>query len=380
MKRMMTSMVVVMALSMGAVTAAEAKTKTTEDGRPVIQLALLLDTSNSMDGLINQAKAELWKIVNEFATAKKKGMTPHLEVALYEYGKSSLPAKEGYIRMIVPLSTNLDKISEELFALKTNGGSEYCGQVIDRATTELAWSKDGGDLKIIVVAGNEPFTQGPVDYKKAAKAAISKGIMINTIFCGPENTGIQGKWKDGAVLADGRFMNIDQNQAVVHIAAPQDKKIAELNGRLNNTYVAYGKKGKMAVARQAAEDANAATVSVEVASERAVTKSSGFYKNADWDLVDAAGEGGVDLAEVEEEALPEEMRDMDEKGRKEFVQKKSEERKKIQAEIQQLNKDRKKYVAAERKKMDKSKSESLDSALIKAVRSQAVEADFEFAE
>ncbi|RPI65426.1 MAG: hypothetical protein EHM44_00590, partial [Ignavibacteriales bacterium] len=34
-----------------------------------IQLALLLDTSNSMDGLIDQAKSQLWKIVNELATS-----------------------------------------------------------------------------------------------------------------------------------------------------------------------------------------------------------------------------------------------------------------------------------------------------------------------
>ena len=33
-------------------------------------LALLLDTSNSMDGLIDQAKSQLWKIVNELAAAK----------------------------------------------------------------------------------------------------------------------------------------------------------------------------------------------------------------------------------------------------------------------------------------------------------------------
>lgn len=32
---------------------------------PVIQLALLLDTSNSMDGLIDQARSRLWQIVNE---------------------------------------------------------------------------------------------------------------------------------------------------------------------------------------------------------------------------------------------------------------------------------------------------------------------------
>jgi len=30
---------------------------------PTVQLALLLDTSNSMDGLIDQAKTQLWKIV-----------------------------------------------------------------------------------------------------------------------------------------------------------------------------------------------------------------------------------------------------------------------------------------------------------------------------
>ena len=45
------------------------------DKKPIkkssIQLALLLDTSNSMDGLIDQAKSQLWKIVNELATTKK---------------------------------------------------------------------------------------------------------------------------------------------------------------------------------------------------------------------------------------------------------------------------------------------------------------------
>src|SRR4030095_9928908 len=35
-----------------------------------IMMALLLDTSNSMDGLIDQAKSQLWKIVNELHEAK----------------------------------------------------------------------------------------------------------------------------------------------------------------------------------------------------------------------------------------------------------------------------------------------------------------------
>ena len=35
--------------------------------KQTIKVALLLDTSNSMDGLINQAKAQLWEIVNELS-------------------------------------------------------------------------------------------------------------------------------------------------------------------------------------------------------------------------------------------------------------------------------------------------------------------------
>ena len=45
-----------------------------------IMLALLLDTSNSMDGLIGQAKSQLWKIVNELAAAKcDDGSRPNIK-------------------------------------------------------------------------------------------------------------------------------------------------------------------------------------------------------------------------------------------------------------------------------------------------------------
>ena len=32
---------------------------------PTIQMAILLDTSNSMDGLINQAREQIWKIIKK---------------------------------------------------------------------------------------------------------------------------------------------------------------------------------------------------------------------------------------------------------------------------------------------------------------------------
>jgi len=222
--------------------------------KPLIQMAILLDTSGSMEGLIEQAKTQLWKIVNEMALAKQKGVNPQLEVALYEYGKSSIPASEGYMRMIVPLSVDLDLISEELFKLRTNGGSEYCGMVIQSAVKGLKWTQTNDHLKVIFVAGNEPFTQGSVDYKKACKESITNGIIVNTIFCGNYQEGVNTHWKDGADLADGKYMNIDQNKKIAHISAPQDKEIVALGKQLNQTYVAYGKTGGQKKERQKTQD------------------------------------------------------------------------------------------------------------------------------
>ena len=89
--------------------------------KPIVQLAILLDTSGSMSGLIEQAKTELWSIVNEFLFAEKNGMKPDLELALYIYGNDAVGSENGFIKQIVPLTTDLDKVSEELFKLKTNG-------------------------------------------------------------------------------------------------------------------------------------------------------------------------------------------------------------------------------------------------------------------
>jgi hypothetical protein len=345
--------------------------------KPLVQMAILLDTSGSMSGLIDQARAELWAIVNEFIFARRGGAAPEVQVALYEYGKSALSATDGYIRQIVPFTTDLDKVSEELFALQTNGGDEYCGWVIKDAAARLKWSDSPDDLKVIFIAGNEPFTQGPVDYKESCKAAIAKNIVVNTIHCGSEGDGLNGKWKDGAVLADGKYLNIDQNRQIVHVAAPQDKDITELSVKLNDTYIAYGSYGGVASQRQEAQDSSAAGLSKEAAVQRSVAKASMNYRNDHWDLVDAVQNQKVELAEVKAEELPENMRKMSVEEKKAYVQSKQKERADIQARIQRLNEQRKTYVDAEMKKQQKG-GQTLGSAVIQAVREQAQKRNFKF--
>jgi len=341
--------------------------------QPLVQIAILLDNSGSMNGLISQAKSQLWNIVNEFVAAKKDGKAPRVQVALYEYGVNDLPADKGYIRFLSPLTDDLDKLSEQLFAINTrvSGSEEYCGWVMRDAVDNLEWDKSDKTYKAIFIAGNEPFTQGPVDYRTVCKAAIAKGIVVNTIHCGPEAEGIQGKWKDGADLADGRFLIINHNAVAAVPAAPQDKELAEWNVKLNGTYCAYGRLGAEGLARQNVQDSNAANASggAGVLASRAASKASAVYQNGSWDLVDRAKQKDFNWATIKDEELPDELKKLSVDERKAYIAKKDAERADIQKKIGELAKERDQYITQTMKKDGGDKT--LGEAVTAAVHEQA---------
>lgn len=337
-----------------------------------IQVALLLDTSNSMDGLIDQAKAQLWEIVNELSYAKCGHHKIALQISLYEYGNDGLPSSEGYIRQVLPFSNDLDAISKELFALRTNGGNEFCGKVINTSINQLDWKKSNDHLKLIFIAGNEPFTQGPVNYKDAAVDAKEKGITINTIFCGNYKQGIETYWKDGADITYGEYSAIDHNRETIHIVTPYDDVILKLNKKLNSTYIYYGKEGSKKIRMQAEQDSNAQSYGEANAVSRTVSKSSAFYKNKSWDLVDAAEDKEFDVNEIAEEQLPANLQQKSKAELKQYIDTKSKERKGIQEKIQELNKKRVEYIKNNRKDDET----SLETALLNAIKSQGEKRNF----
>jgi hypothetical protein len=345
----------------------ETKTKHT------IKVALLLDTSNSMDGLIHQAKAQLWEIINELSYAKCDNEKPNLEIALYEYGNDNLPSTEGHIRQVLAFSSDLDEISEKLFSLTTRGGNEFCGHVIQNSIDQLNWGTNSKDLKLLFIAGNEPFTQGNVSYKDAITNATEKDVVINTIFCGNYEQGISGMWKDGAMLGKGDYMTIAHNKNIVYVKTPYDQKIMEYNTQLNETYIAYGRQGQDKMMNQTTQDFNANSINEEIAVDRAVSKSSGFYKNSSWDLVDGIANDSVKLDELKKDELPKELRGKSKEQILVYVKKQQEERKKIQREIRELNVQRKLHIA---NKTNNSSKTDLESAMIKAIRTQAARKNY----
>jgi len=338
---------------------------------PTIQIALLLDTSSSMDGLIDQARSQLWSVVNALDTATLHGERPTLEIALYEYGNSELAPQAGFIRQVSPFTTELDRVSQALFELDTMGGSEHAGEVIAHSLDELAW-REGG-LEVVFLAGNEELDQGPVSWRGAIERARSRGIVVNTVNCTGGGTPDPG-WAEAAALAGGRFIQIDHDAVAVHVAAPQDAEIARLGLALNETYVGYGREGSWGLENQMVQDDNAADSSVGSSLQRAMTKASSRYVNPSWDLVDALDSATVSLDSLDEEELPAEAREMSSAELHTWIDGKRKQRESLKTQLAELTKARAEHVAAQAAQAGG--PARLDTAIVESILSQARDAGF----
>ncbi len=355
--------------------------QSTENKKTKIKLAIILDTSNSMDGLIDQAKNQLWKIVTELAKTKdKNGEDPDIDLALYQYGNDNLSIRNGYVQLVQSFTGELDEISEKLFALKTNGGEEYCGKVISTSLSDLKWSDSSDDLQMIYIAGNEGFNQGGVFYKNACKIAKSKNVTVNTIFCGNRNEGINTFWKHGADLTNGNFACIDSDAKSVHYDSPYDDQISLLNVELNKTYVPCNAVGISKKEKQIMQDLNAEKLGKANASRRYLSKGSKVYRNSSWDLVDYSKGKNFDVNKLDKKHLPDSLKNLSNNDLQLKINKLSVNRKKIKQEMAKLNKKREDFVAKEKEKATKTDDVQLENAIIKGLREQASKKKISFEE
>lgn len=335
-----------------------------------IQVAILLDVSNSMDGLIDQAKAQLWNMVNVLGRSKCNGVAPTIEIALYEYGRATNHAKEGFVKQLVGFTSNLDSLSNILFSLSTNGGDEYCGHVIMSSLNELKWDTNSESYKTIFIAGNEDFLQGDVNYKNACAMAKKKGVLINTVYCGDRMQGIREHWNINDGCGGGSFTNINQDASVEDMPTPYDTVILALNEKLNNTYISYGVSGKTYAASQKAMDQKNYEMGRSVAVKRTMAKSKkNMYQNANWDMVDKMEEDKDFIKNLPPSLLPDSLKTKSKSQIEAIVQTKQKERSFLQNQIAQQSALRARYL--EQQNNFGKKGQTLESEIEKIIIKQA---------
>ena len=313
-----------------------------QETRPV-DVVVMLDTSGSMENLLDATRARVWDVVNELGRMKP---TPELRVGLISFGTDKATADQGFIIQHVDLTYELDEVYAELMELTTGGGDELVGRALNEALDGMNWSPEHDALRVVFVAGNESADQGVEDddFRIAARAARDRDIIINALYAGNREQGVVEKWHEIAQAGEGNFSAIDPSTGSIQIAAPQDTLLLELNGRLNTTYVPYGEKGQDGLTNQIAQDSNASRLGVQSCSSRIVAKGGALYNNASWDLVDKSLEDGFNWDAISPADLPEEMQSMTMDETIEFIDAKRALREGIQTEIQSLSDARETFV------------------------------------
>jgi hypothetical protein len=334
--------------------------------RGKVDVVFCVDRSGSMDQVIDTAKRKIWTIVNEVAQQKP---TPILRIGLIGYGSADQDIK------FFPLSTDLDKVYENLSTFKCDmGGDEWVGWALLQAVNRMEWAAEKKALKMIFMVGNETAAQGRDDvmYTKTAPLALKKDITVNAIYCGKPSPEEEKTWRELASLSDGLYSQIDLSGGEVTIQSPQDKKLVELNQKLNGTYIPFGRRGAEGKEKQEEADRKTADAgAAPAAATRALSKAGAVYNNAMWDLVDASREKDFDLAKVKVEDLPKEMQAMKPEERKSHLDGKLKERQEIQKEIGQLSVERQKFINEEMKKRNLTADASFDEAVRKSIQEQA---------
>jgi hypothetical protein len=338
-----------------------------------IQVAVLLDVSNSMDGLIEQAKAQRWNMVSVMGRAQCDGATPQIEIALYEYGRPANPVRNGYVKQINAFTGDLDQVSKNLFDLVTNGGDEYCGHVIYSSLNQLNWDTSAASYKVIFIAGNEDFYQGDISYAKACAEAKKKGVIVNTIYCGDRRQGMEEHWNMGSECGNGSFTNINQNAKMEETPTPYDNELFKLNEKLNATYITYGYKGRESLAKQAEVDKLNYSMNKSVAAKRVAVKGkTKLYKNSEWDLVDANTDDNNIVRKLDMKTLPDSLQSKTREELKELVTVKSNERSAVQQEIKMVTAKREIWLITEKTKASfKNNNPTLESEIEKIIKAQA---------
>ena len=136
--------------------------------RPV-DLAICLDTSGSMSGLIESAKQKLWTVVNELAQARP---TPRLRVALYRLVGFKIGRK-----VFIGMKCYLDDVDPGLITIEDNAtvsyGTYFAVHGLDQKHTPIHIKENAYiGMRCTIVSGKNGITIG-------RNAVIGAGSLVN---------------------------------------------------------------------------------------------------------------------------------------------------------------------------------------------------------
>jgi hypothetical protein len=263
----------------------------------------------------------------------------------------------------------MDAVYANLSAFEAGGGGdwpEHVSRAMSDAVHRVSWSQ-GDALRIIFLVGDAPpqvAYQDGFDYRQHAREARARGIVVETIQCGPAQDTARF-WREIAQLGTGHYAQIDGQGGMPARVTPVDAELAKLNAELARTVVVGGSVAEQAAGARRLESRMAMAPA-------AAAEAAGYYGRAD----KLADKDLVDMPEPEQKRQLEDMRKTAAPpatlaGKTDaeavaYLNAQKETRTRLQARVATLQKQRDAYLQKEGAPVD-----GFDAQVVQALKAQA---------
>lgn len=279
--------------------------------QPAVDVVFTIDLSGSTNGAIDDLRDKIWDINNQLNYIRPN---PNIRFGVVAYGRPSFGVFNNFVKVIVPLTKDVDLITDEIFKIRPNveKGEQFVGAAL-RASIELMnWSTADNATKIIYLVGNGTVNMGAFDFREAYEMARKNNIVINSLYCYSELRfrDYMG-WKEIAEETGGEVTDIKIHKRLPEFTTVDDlDKLKSLAKQLSSTYVYYGKPGFNRYKMMTNIDRSALESGQATFEAMLYYKISDGYqgKQSDWDLVDYIKEGRGNLSEINPEFLSDSLK------------------------------------------------------------------------
>ena len=341
-------------------------------GKPIVEVAFVLDTTGSMGPLIEGAKRKIWSIATAIVEANP---TAEIRMGLVAYRDIG----DEYVTKTFNLTTDIQDLYANLLELKARGGGDWpesVNEALEVGVTKLSWTQGADICRILFLVGDAPpHMDYPQDtkYPEVLRMARDRGIIVNAVQAGGARD-TERVWREIAQRGDGRYIPIPQDGGqILVIETPWDTEIIELQGRINGTVIPYGPRSQRSSIAQKTGQVAAAPRSAASEMASYLNKSgssSGAAVTGRGDLVTDVTSGEQKLDSVKDEDLPDAFRALKPAERQAAIDKSMAERKSLNARMAELVRKRDQYVLEQRKTTPGKPADSFDRVVAETLRAQ----------
>ncbi|MCE2847273.1 MAG: VWA domain-containing protein [Sphingobacteriales bacterium] len=181
--------------------------------RAPLELVFCLDLSGSTNGVLNDLRERYWTLVNHTRLAQPGR---ELRIGIVGFSRPSFGKENGYVRVLAPISNDLDKAMLELMRLKpyVEKGDQYVSTALKACIQSLEWTDDPLADRMVFLIGNGMVSADGYDFTRYSDMARVRDIRVHSLYARRQHGFFKEYpgWKRIAGISGGQAMEFRVNE------------------------------------------------------------------------------------------------------------------------------------------------------------------------